>query len=114
MFGIGAGLVPFIVIGLIILWNAINILPEYERGVVFRLGRITGARGPGLILVIPGLERLVRVDLRIVTYDVPVQDVITKDNVTCKVNAVCYYQVIDPVNAVIKVMNFAMATSQIA
>jgi regulator of protease activity HflC (stomatin/prohibitin superfamily) len=114
MFGFGAGLIPFIVIGLIILWNAINILPEYERGVVFRLGRITGPRGPGLILVIPGLERLVRVDLRTVTHDVPVQDVITKDNVTCKVNAVCYYQVIDPVNAVIKVMNYAMATSQIA
>lgn len=108
------GLIPFLIIGFIIFWNAINILPEYERGVVFRLGRITGARGPGFILVIPGLERMVRVDLRTVTHDVPVQEVITKDNVPCKVNAVCYFEVLDPVKAVVKVMNYAMATSQIA
>jgi regulator of protease activity HflC (stomatin/prohibitin superfamily) len=115
MFGvISAGSLPFIIIGLIILWNSINILPEYERGVVFRLGRITGARGPGLILVIPGLERMVRVDLRTITHDVPVQEVITKDNVPCKVNAVCYFKVLDPVKAVVEVMNYAMATSQIA
>jgi regulator of protease activity HflC (stomatin/prohibitin superfamily) len=114
MFGIGAGLMPFIIIGLIILWNAINILPEYERGVVFRLGRIVAARGPGLIIVIPGLEKMVRVDLRTITLDVPVQEVITKDNVPCKVNAVCYFEVLDPVRAVIKVMNYMMATSQIA
>ena len=99
MFGISAGLFPVVLIGLIILWNSINILPEYERGVVFRLGRVTGARGPGLILVIPGLERMVRVDLRTITHDVPVQEVITKDNVPCKVNAVCYFEVIDPVRA---------------
>jgi regulator of protease activity HflC (stomatin/prohibitin superfamily) len=114
MFGIGVGLLPLIFIGLIILWNAVNILPEYERGVVFRLGRIVAARGPGLILVIPGLERMVRIDLRTITHDVPVQEVITKDNVPCKVNAVCYFEVIDPVRAVVKVMNYAMATSQIA
>jgi regulator of protease activity HflC (stomatin/prohibitin superfamily) len=115
MFGfISAGFAPFIIVGLIILWNAINILPEYERGVVFRLGRVTGARGPGLILVIPGLERMARVDLRTLTYDVPVQEVITKDNVPCKVNAVAYFRVLDPVKAVVEVMNYTMATSQIA
>jgi regulator of protease activity HflC (stomatin/prohibitin superfamily) len=108
------GFVPLIVVALILLWNCINILPEYERGVVFRLGRVTGARGPGLILVVPGLERMVRVDLRTITHDVPVQEVITKDNVPCKVNAVCYFEVLDPVKAVVKVMNYAMATSQIA
>jgi regulator of protease activity HflC (stomatin/prohibitin superfamily) len=115
MFGmVSAGFIPFIVIGLFILWNSINILPEYERGVVFRLGRVVAARGPGLILVIPGLERMVRVDLRTLTYDVPVQEVITKDNVPCKVNAVAYFKVLDPVKAVVEVMNYTMATSQIA
>jgi regulator of protease activity HflC (stomatin/prohibitin superfamily) len=114
LFGISAGLLPFVLIGVVILWNSINILPEYERGVVFRLGRVVGARGPGLILVIPGLERMVRVDLRTVTHDVPPQEVITKDNVPCKVNAVCYFEVIDPIKAVVKVMNYGQATSQIA
>jgi len=112
VFGVGA--LPVIIIGLIILWNAINILSEYERGVIFRLGRIVGARGPGLILVIPGLERMVRVDLRTITHDVPVQEVITRDNVPCKVNAVAYYRVLDPVKAIVEVLNFSMATSQIA
>jgi regulator of protease activity HflC (stomatin/prohibitin superfamily) len=110
----GVGVLPVVIIGLIILWNAINILSEYERGVIFRLGRIVGARGPGLIIVIPGLERMVRVDLRTITHDVPVQEVITRDNVPCKVNAVAYYRVLDPVKAIVEVLNFSMATSQIA
>ncbi len=92
----------------------VRVLNEYERGVVFRLGRVIGAKGPGLIWVIPTVDRLVRVDLRTITLDVPPQDIISKDNVTIKVNAVIYFKVVDPVRAVVEVENFLMATSKLA
>jgi len=106
------GLFTFIVA--VILFNMIKILNEYERAVVFRLGRFTGIRGPGLIVLIPGLERMVRVDLRVVTMDVPGQDIITKDNVTVKVNGVVYFRVHNPEHSVIQVENYYNATAQIA
>lgn len=99
---------------LIILSNAIKILREYERGVVFRLGRLIAAKGPGLIFLIPIIDKLVRVSLRTVVLDVPPQDVITQDNVSIKVNAVVYFRVIDPRNAIVQVENFLAATSQIS
>jgi regulator of protease activity HflC (stomatin/prohibitin superfamily) len=94
--------------------NAIRILPEYERGVLFRLGRVKNVRGPGLIIIIPGIDKLVRVSLRIVTMDVPSQDVITHDNVTVKVSAVIYFRVVEAVKAVVEVENYLYATSQLA
>lgn len=99
---------------LIILASAIRILPEYQRGVVFFLGRFQGVKGPGLIIVIPGIQQLVRVDLRVVALDVPSQDVISKDNVTVHVNAVLYFRVVDPERAIIRVENYGEATSQLA
>jgi regulator of protease activity HflC (stomatin/prohibitin superfamily) len=93
---------------------AIKIVQEYERGVVFRLGRLVGARGPGLILLIPGVEAMRKIDLRIVTLDVPSQEAITRDNVTVKVNAVVYFRVVDPEQAVVKVLDYMRATSLIA
>jgi len=107
-------LIPIIVIGLIIVWNGAHVLPEYERGVVFRLGRLIDVKGPGLIIIIPIIDRLVRVDLRTITFDVPAQEIITRDNVTVKVNAVCYFRVIDPNKAIVQVQNYILATSQIA
>jgi regulator of protease activity HflC (stomatin/prohibitin superfamily) len=103
-----------VVLLVIIFASAIRILREYERGVVFRLGRLAGTKGPGLVLIIPLVDRLVKVDLRVVTMDVPPQDVITRDNVSIKVNAVLYFRVIDPANAIIKVEDFFKATSQLA
>lgn len=103
-----------IIIGLFILANAIRILREYERGIIFRLGRLIGAKGPGLILLIPVVDRMVKVSLRVVTMDVPSQDVITKDNVTVKVNAVIYFRVIDASKAIVAVEDFLYATSMIA
>jgi regulator of protease activity HflC (stomatin/prohibitin superfamily) len=105
-----------LVIFLLILFAAsVRIVQEYERGVIFRLGRvIAGAKGPGLFLIIPMIDRMVKVNLQIVTLDVPPQDVITKDNVTVRVNAVCYFQVFQPVKAVVEVQNYLYATSQIA
>ena len=100
--------------GLIVLFNMIKILKEYERGVIFRLGRLLGAKGPGLIILVPIIDKMVRMDLRVITYDIPPQDVITKDNVSVKVNAVLYFQVTDPNKAVVSVANFFEATSQIA
>ncbi len=94
--------------------SAVKILPEWERGVVLRLGRSIGIRGPGLILLIPGIERLLRVDTRTVTLDIPPQDVITLDNITLKVNAVIYFRVVDPEGAVTRVMDYLFATSQLA
>lgn len=102
------------VIVLIILANAINILQEYERAVVFRLGRFVGVRGPGFVLIIPGFEKIVRVSLRIITHDVPTQDVITRDNVSVKVNAVVYFKVMQPEKAIIEIENYKFATSQIS
>lgn len=100
--------------GIIILSNAIRILKEYERGVIFRLGRLIGAKGPGIILLIPLVDRMMRVDLRVITFDVPPQDVITRDNVSVKVNAVVYFRVMDPNKAIVAVANYFEATSQIA
>jgi regulator of protease activity HflC (stomatin/prohibitin superfamily) len=93
---------------------AIRILREYERGVIFRLGRVISTKGPGLIILIPIIDKMVKVSLRLVTMDVPSQDVITRDNVSVKVNAVIYFRVMDPNNAVIEVENFLFATSQLA
>lgn len=100
--------------GLILLFNMIKVLKEYERGVIFRLGRLIGSKGPGLIILIPMIDKMVRVDLRVITYDVPPQDVITKDNVSIKVNAVLYFQVTEANKAIVSVANFFEATSQIA
>ena len=101
-----------ILLVLFILANSVKILREYERGVVFRLGRFAGVRGPGLILLIPMFERMVKVTLRTVALDVPPQEVVTKDNVSVKVNAVMYFQVFDPSKAIIAVENYLYATSQ--
>jgi len=94
--------------------SSVKILREYERGVVFRLGRIIGAKGPGLIILIPGLDKMVKVDLRTVTLDVPPQDIITRDNVSVKVSAVVYFRVLDPIKAIVEVADFHFATSQLA
>ncbi|MGH2535213.1 MAG: slipin family protein [Thermomicrobiales bacterium] len=99
---------------MIVLFSAIKIVQEYERGVVFRLGRLIGPRGPGLIILIPFVERMVKVDLRTVTMDIPAQEVITRDNVTVRVNAVAYFRVVDPSASVNNVADFIRATSQIA
>src|SRR5918994_3451992 len=113
-------MVALIVIGivavfvLILLASAIRILREYERGVIFRLGRLIAQKGPGLILLIPIIDQMVRVDLRTITLNVPPQEVITKDNVTVRVNAVAYFRVIDPNMAITEVENYLLATSQIA
>jgi len=106
------GIAIFVV--LVLLFMAIRIVQEYERGVIFRLGRLTGAKGPGIFFIIPFIDRMVKVDLRIVTLDVPPQDVITKDNVTVKVNAVVYFRVVDPESSVVKVLDHIRATSQIS
>ena len=98
----------------IIIMMAVKIVPEYERGVLFRLGRLVGAKGPGLFFIIPFVDRLVKVDLRVVTMDVPSQECITKDNVTVRVNAVAYFRVVDPEASVVKVLDHIRATSQIA
>src|SRR5215204_3462570 len=99
---------------LIFLGSAIRILREYERGVIFRLGRLIAQKGPGLIILIPIIDRMVRVDLRTVTLNIPPQEVITRDNVPARVNAVCYFRVIDPNRAIVEVENFLLATSQIS
>jgi len=104
------------VIGILIvlLLSAIRILQEYERGVIFRLGRVTGARGPGLIFIVPIVDRVKKVTLRTVVIDVPPQDVITKDNVSVSVNAVVYFRVFDPIKAIVEVENYIYATHQLA
>jgi regulator of protease activity HflC (stomatin/prohibitin superfamily) len=99
---------------LMIASTAVRIVQEYERGVIFRLGRVAGAKGPGLFFIVPLIDRMVKVNLQIVTLDVPPQDVITKDNVTVRVNAVVYFQVFDPVKATVEIQNYYFATSQIA
>ena len=105
---------PLIVILGVLLLSSIKILKEYERGVIFRLGSYSGVRGPGLIILIPVIETMNKVDLRVVTMDIPSQDIITKDNVTLKVNGVVYFRVNNPQKSIIKVENFYHATSQIA
>ena len=102
------------VVAILLLSQAIKILKEYERGVVFLLGRFQKVKGPGLIILIPGIQKMTRVDLRVVVLDVPTQDVISRDNVSVKVNAVIYFRVVDPEKAIIRVENFYEATSQLS
>lgn len=112
---IGTFMFPLLLILLLLLLAAsVRVLREYERGVVFMLGRFQSVKGPGLVLLIPALQQMVRVSLRLVVMDIPKQDVITRDNVSVKVNAVLYFKVVDPERAVIRVENFLMATSQLA
>ncbi len=111
---LGVALVALVVLGLILLASSVRVVREYERLVVFRLGRLIGERGPGLVLLWPGIDRSVRVGLRTVTMDVPSQDIITKDNVSAKVNAVIYFHVMSATQAVNKVENYLYATSQLA
>lgn len=106
-------LVPVIIL-LFVVFSSIKIFAEYERGVVFRLGRLVGARGPGLVIIIPFIERVVRIDTRVVTMDIPSQDVITKDNVSVKVNAVLLFRVFDTSKAVVEVADYLYTTSQLA
>jgi regulator of protease activity HflC (stomatin/prohibitin superfamily) len=107
---LGLGLALFI----IILYNTIKILKEYERGVIFFLGRFQTVKGPGLIILIPGLQKMIKVDLRVIVMDVPTQDVISRDNVSVKVNAVIYFRIVDPEKAIIRVANAFEATSQLS
>jgi regulator of protease activity HflC (stomatin/prohibitin superfamily) len=109
-----ANLTALIIILVIVLFTAFRILREYERAVVFTLGRFDKVKGPGLIIIIPGIQKMVRVDLRTVVMDVPSQDVISRDNVSVKVNAVVYFRVVDPQKSIIQVENFLSATSQFA
>jgi regulator of protease activity HflC (stomatin/prohibitin superfamily) len=111
---VGSLLFFVVLVGVVLLANSIRVVREYERLVVFRLGRLVGERGPGLVLLIPLIDRSVKVGLRTVTMDVPPQDIITKDNVTVKVNAVIYFRVVDSNQAVVQVENYLYATSQIA
>jgi regulator of protease activity HflC (stomatin/prohibitin superfamily) len=113
MFGFGAP-ITFLVIVVALIISGVKILKEYERAVVFRLGRMVGARGPGITYIIPGVEKMVKMDMRTVTMDIPPQDVITRDNVSVKVNAVLYFRVLDPNKAVVEVENYLFATSQLA
>jgi len=107
-------LVALLVFAALLLASAVRVLREYERGVVFRLGRLLGAKGPGLILLIPIVDKMVRVDLRTVTLNIPPQEVITKDNVPASVNAVAYFTVVEPIRSVVDVENFLQATSEIS
>ncbi len=108
MMGVGAFL------GVIILYNTIKILKEYERGVIFLLGRFQKVKGPGLIILFPGIQKMTKVDLRVIVMDVPTQDVISRDNVSVKVNAVIYFRIVDPEKAIIRVANVFEATSQLS
>ena len=117
MEGLITNLPIYIVATLVLLWllrTSLRIVKEYERGVIFRLGRVTGVKGPGLFWLIPLVDQMRPVDLRVVTLDIPTQEAITKDNVTVKVNAVCYFRVLDPEAAVVNIANFLLATQQIA
>jgi regulator of protease activity HflC (stomatin/prohibitin superfamily) len=107
-------ILPIAVIVLLFLLSAIRILNEYQRGVVFRLGRVLQAKGPGLILLIPVIDKMVKVSMRIIAMDVPSQDVITKDNVSVKVNAVIYFRVVEPVRSIVEVEDYMFATSQLS
>ncbi|NMG77164.1 slipin family protein [Aromatoleum diolicum] len=111
-FNLGLGTVLLVLIALLV--STFRILREYERGVVFMLGRFWKVKGPGLIMVLPGIQQMVKVDLRVVTMDVPSQDVISRDNVSVKVNAIVFFRVVDPQKAIIQVENYFVATSQLA
>ncbi len=108
------GLLPVVFFALLLFTNMVKVLREYERGVIFRLGRLQGVRGPGVILLIPFVEKMVKVGLRTVTFDVPPQDIISRDNVSVKVNAVLYFRVVDPARAIVEVEDYMYATSQLA
>lgn len=110
LFGIAVAVVLIAIIGI----SAIRIVKEYERGVIFRLGRVIGAKGPGLFFIIPIIDKMVKVNLQTVTIDIPSQDIITKDNVTVRVNAVTYFNVVDPVRATVAIQNYLFGTSQVA
>jgi regulator of protease activity HflC (stomatin/prohibitin superfamily) len=107
-------LITILVLVLFFLWSAIKVLNEYERGVIFRLGRVIKAKGPGLIILIPVVDRMVKVSMRLIAMDVDPQDVITRDNVSVKVNAVIYFRVVDPIKAIVEVENYNYAMSQLA
>jgi regulator of protease activity HflC (stomatin/prohibitin superfamily) len=111
---VGALVIILAIFALVVLFSAIKILREYERGVIFRLGRLIDQKGPGLILLIPFIDRMVKIDLRTVTLNIPPQEVITRDNVPTSVNAVCYFRVVDSNRAVTEVENYLIATSQIS
>jgi len=112
------GLLPVLAVAAVVIFTlagaAVKVVQEYERGVIFRLGRLVGAKGPGLFFIIPFIDRMVKIDLRTVTLDIPSQEAITRDNVTVRVNAVCYFRVVDPEAAVVRVENYLLATLQIA
>ncbi len=110
----GVSVIILVVLAFILFTSAVKVVQEYERGVIFRLGRLIGAKGPGLFFIIPGVDRMMKIDLRVITLVVDPQEVITRDNVTVKVNAVLYFKVIDPNMAVVKVLDYVRATSQIA
>ncbi len=110
LYGIGGA----VVVLLLLVVSAVRIVNEYERGVIFRLGRVVGAKGPGLFFIVPVIDKMVKVNLQTMTTDIPPQDVITKDNVTLRVNAVTYFNVVDPVRAVVAIQNYMYATSQVA
>jgi regulator of protease activity HflC (stomatin/prohibitin superfamily) len=117
MEGLLTNIPVYIIVVLVLLWllrTSLRIVKEYDRGVIFRLGRLTGVKGPGLIWLIPFVDQMQLVDLRVVTLDVPTQEAITKDNVTVKVNAVCYFRVLVPEAAVVNIANYLLATQQIA
>jgi regulator of protease activity HflC (stomatin/prohibitin superfamily) len=110
LYGVGAG----ILLVLLLVAAAVRIVKEYERGVIFRLGRVIGAKGPGLFFIVPIIDRMVKVNLQTVTTDIPPQDVITKDNVTVRVNAVTYFNVVDPIRAVVAIEDYIFGTSQVS
>jgi regulator of protease activity HflC (stomatin/prohibitin superfamily) len=114
IFNMQLGFAPLLLLLVVLVFASIKILREYERGVIFMLGRFWKVKGPGLVIVIPGIQQIVKVDLRVVTMDVPPQDVISRDNVSVKVNAIVFFRVIDPEKAIIQVEHFLVATSQLA
>jgi regulator of protease activity HflC (stomatin/prohibitin superfamily) len=107
-------MLPLIIIVLFVVFSAVNVLNEYERGVVFTLGRYSGVRGPGIVIILPVIQKMIKIDTRVVTFDVPPQDIITKDNIPVKVNAVVYFRVIYPDKAVLNVERYMYSTSQLA
>ena len=107
-------LIAAVILLIILIVAAVKVVQEYERGVIFRLGRLQGAKGPGIFLIIPLVDRMIKVDLRVVTLDIPTQEAITRDNVTVRVNAVAYFRVLDPSNAIVQVEDYHRATWQIA
>src|SRR5512143_3189481 len=114
MYGISPAILFLVIFLIILAASAIKILREYERGVIFRLGRLIGAKGPGVIFIIPGIDKLVRISLRTVALEIPAQEVITRDNISLKVNAVVYFRVVDPNKAVVGIENYLYATSELA